>query len=181
MKTVRHRAVPKFLRDSGAAVRWAKRNLDVEPEDIPGAERWEQWAWLEERANEYTSFASAAYAVGEIRVFRMVRVVSVDDIRLDCLGKAWSYEKRGAGVYGMTQVSRDAGRDVLIEGLVHPRDVDWEYGFASFVYYGSDQSEVSMLPYSPVVVTTVDGCALAEPVVGDTGDAKETWAPESCR
>lgn len=177
-KVVRHRTVPRFLRDSGAAFRWAKRNLDVEPVEhgYGGG-----WAWLEELAGEYSWFAEQTYHHGEIPIYRMVRVRSLDDIRLDCLGKAWSKEKRGAGVYGMTKVPEDEGRDVLIEGLARPSDVDWEYGFASFVYYGTDQWEVSMLPDSPVVVVAVNGQSLDPPVVGSTGDAKETWAPESCR
>lgn len=175
-KTVRHRTVPKFLRDSGAAVRWARRHLDVEPQ-----EQDDKWGWLEELAGEYSWFADQSYASGEIVVFRAVRVRADDDIRLDCLGKAWSKERRGAGVYGISRIPETEGRDVLIEAVVRPSDVDWEYGFTSFVYYGTDQWEVSMLPYSPVVVTAVNGRALVPPVVGDTGDAKETWAPESCR
>lgn len=71
------------------------------------------------------------------------------------------------------------GWDVILTGVVRPTDVDWEYGFTSFMIYGEDQWEVSLLSHSPVLVTHLDGRKLHPPVEGTTGTARESWR-ESC-
>jgi len=73
----------------------------------------------------------------------------------------------------------------LVEGRVRPADIDWEYGFTSFIYYGEDQAEVSMHDHSPVLVTKIvrrgglfDPEELDPPLKGMTGTTEhDVWRP----
>ena len=165
----RHRKVPVFLRDGESAFRWARKHVDIE-EDTYGL--------YEDRASTYSDFAHDAFRHGYVVVYRMVRVPRIGDtwqIDMSCLGKAWSKERRGAGVYGMVPEDLESTGDILLTATVSAGDIDWEYGFTSFLYYGEDQWEVSMLPDSPVLLTHVAEEELGEPVVGSTGPAGEVW------
>ena len=176
-KTQRSRAaeasatLPAFLRSGDAAWRWAQENVDLSYEDDPETEERER-AEYEDRANTYAFFAEYAYKAGFIVVYRMVRVQSIDAVNIRSLGKAWSKTLRGAGVYGAAPAD---GVDVLIKGRVSPQYVDWEYGFTSFMYYGESQWEVSLVARAPVEVLAIGDRVLDPPVMGSTGDAKETW------
>lgn len=159
---------PAFLSSESAAVGWAKRYVN----DLDWDDDRET---LEDRASEYAGFAQKAWRNGSIEVHRAVSVPSHEKIRFDKLGKSWSYDRRGAGVYNKT-VGEDE-REVVLTAVVQPEDVDWEFGFTSFMYYGTDQSEVSMLAHSPVEVIAIDGKTLPEPVLGSTGASGELWTP----
>jgi len=140
----RHRMVPAFLRTTRAAATWAKKNVDTDDDD-------ELWA----RARTYVDFAYDAYSKGTVTVWRAVKIPPGTTPNLQCLGKAWSYRRGGAGVYGM--VPYQGPLEVwVVEGRVRPADIDWEYGFTSFVYYGEEQAEVSMHDHSPVLVTSIE-------------------------
>lgn len=174
----RHKKVPKFLQSCDSAWSWAVKHIDTAEEMEEGAHRGGYHAAVREQAREwaceYSRFAAEAYRAGRITVYRVVRVGSLDEIRLDRIGKAWSFLKEGAGVYGMAPDS-EGMLDVLIEGEVKPLDVDWEYGFQSFIYYGPGQSEVSLMNYSPVLVTALDDEPLKKPAMANTGDSSEVW------
>lgn len=160
--------LPTFLSSGSSAVRWAKRHVADLDWDNDG-EVLEEWAF------EYADFARQAWRDGRIEVYRAVAVPSHEKIRFDKLGKSWSYDRRGVGVYN--KIVGEGEREVVLTAVVRPEDVDWEFGFTSFMYYGPDQSEVSMNRHAPVEVIAVDGKALAEPVRGSTGDSHESWTP----
>lgn len=63
----------------------------------------------------------------------------------------------------------------VIEGRVNPKYIDWEYGFTSFMYYGEDQWEVSLLANTPVEIVAMNDEYLARPIEGNTGRAGESW------
>jgi len=165
----RYRDVPPFLRDGSAAFRWAKRHLDLDEYAMD----------TEDRAALYSDFAHDAYNAGRVQIYRaiLIRQNGRPHIRFDCLGKAWSRVYEGAGVYNPTPAVGN-GQTVVLTGIVNPYDIDWEYGFASFVYYGEDQWEVSLLPKTPVLVTHIDDDRI-EPVKGSSGTAGESWM-ETC-
>ena len=104
----------------------------------------------------------------------MICIPARGDVELDNLGKAWSLEESGAGCYNPIP-HRGATREVLVVGEVSPRDVDWDYGFASFMYYGEEQWEISMEPDSPVWVLEVGEEKFSPPLHGSTGHAQEAW------
>jgi len=183
-KTRRYRDVPPFLRDADAAFRWARRNVPSVEEDLfdwPRGSPTYEYAIsdYENKASLYSDFADEAYAAGRVQIYRAIRVRQNGHpyIRFDCLGKAWSRTRKGAGVYGIAP-KKNGMQDVVLTGIVNPYDVDWAYGFTSFMYYGEDQWEVSLLPKTPVLVTAIDDVAIA-PVQGSSGTAGETWR-ETC-
>jgi hypothetical protein len=185
-KIIRHKTIPAFLDSWDAAVAWAdKDDIDVEDE------------WTLDNIAQYTYFAQRAYDVGEIIVHRAVKLPRKPDgsyaLDTQCLGKSWSFKPEGAQVLLPSVMSRKGGDDLVITGRVDPADVDWEFGFYSYLIYGADQSEVSMHPHSPVTIdsivvkgtfdmttyaTTPERVLLDTPAVGDTGPAAESWDDE---
>ncbi len=160
---------PAFLKTEEAAFRWAIRNVDT------NTSRDE----LRNLAMTYSDFAFDAYHTGVITIYRAVRVPVINgvaEVNMFCLGKAWSAEQRGAGVYGSVPHQEGNLADVIIEGRVLPEHVDWEYGYTSFVYYGESQWEVSLLEDSPVEVLRINGIELSPPLEGSTGPAGEQWS-----
>jgi len=173
--------VPRFLRSCKSAWRWAVKNIqeigDAEykarhknDEGYSGAVRDQFREW----ACEYSEFAKETYRVGRIKVYRAIRVETINEIRWNCIGKSWSFTEKGAGIYGNAP---SGGVDIIIEAEVEPKDIDWEYGFTSYMYYGSDQSEVSLLKHSSVLVSAIDGQILEEPINANTGECSEMWDP----
>lgn len=173
LREVHHRKVPKFLRDARSAFRWARRNVDL---NYPDSEDRDQVRWADsdyrDLANDYAWFAREVYRKGEVTIYRKVRLLPGEEVNLHHLGKAWSRVPEGAGVYGMAPRE---GRDVLITGIVRAKDIDWSYGFTSFMAYGRDQWEVSLLPHVPVTVVAIGGQVLSSPAQGSSGVAEETW------
>jgi len=171
--------VPAYLRDGDTALRWAKENLDLsideDNHDVAAIEEQD----YENKAYAYAYFAMTAFEKPWLKVYRMVCVPSVKDIQIHNLGKAWSKEERGAGCYGTS--GPDGSRSILVEGRVRPRDVDWAYGFSSFMMYGEEQWEVSMDENAPVLVTAIDGKSYDPPLKGSTGRAREVWQPRASR
>jgi hypothetical protein len=70
-----------------------------------------------------------------------------------------------------------AGKEVtaVIQGLISPQDIDWEYGFVSFMSYGEEQWEFSVKKHVPITITHIDDKKLPEPILGNSGDAQEAW------
>jgi len=187
----RHRTVPAFLRTTEAAAKWAEKHVDTSLFDEPDPVRENPYEFspeLWDRAEAYTAFAHDAYRKGSVTVWRAVKIPPGTTPNLRCLGKAWSYAPHGAGVYGSVPHQGEL-EVVVVEGRVRPMDIDWAYGFTSFVYYGEDQSEVSMLDHSPVLVTRIErrgehgrGVLGAEefdpPIKGMTGTTEyDMWRP----
>ena len=177
---MRYRTVPPFLRTPEAAAAWAEKNVDVglfdEPDPID-ENPYEYAPGLWERAEAYVDFARHTYREGSVTVWRAVKIPPGTHPNLRCLGKAWSYEPGGAGVYGMVPYQGPL-EVVLMEGRVRASDIDWAYGFTSFIYYGEDQSEVSMHDHSPVLITKIGHETQAPPLRGMTGTTMgDVWRP----
>jgi hypothetical protein len=185
--TQTHR-VPPFLASFDAAMRWIARHRQdpgyaAWAEERAGATRQDpnEPKWIEARAAEYVAFAHEAYHVGRITLYRALRLSKNRDgaypIDLNCLGKSWSRFRRTADVYG---ASWRRGDDLLITGHVSPSDVDWPYSFRSFLHYGPDQWEVSLLAHSPVEIESIerDGDLVQGPTLGSSGPAGEEWNEE---
>jgi hypothetical protein len=168
--------LPAFLRNGDTALDWAKNNLDLSIDDGDEDVAAIQTQDYENKAYAYSYFASYAAKSKVLPVYRMICVPRVEDIQLHNLGKAWSKEKRGAGCYG--HGGPKGSRDILVEGIVQTKDIDWAYGFASFMTYGQEQWEVSMDEDSPVLVTAIDGKKYDPPLKGSTGHAQEEWKPK---
>ncbi len=177
---LRSAKIPLFLSSTEKAKRWILKNADS---SSFGETRAEISEHAETVAVEYVSFAEDAFADGEIRVWRAMKVPFLPngdlDLKIDCLGKAWSFRKSGVGVYGSVPHKGQLA-DIVVEGVVSPADVDWGYGFVSYSYYGDSQSEVSMKANAPVLIVAVNDKPLPTPVHGNTGDAREQWGQSEC-
>lgn len=179
---MRHQTVPPFLRDGDKAYRWALRHVGDLESDIEEMNEYAPGAAEEtfrERAQLYSDFAHEAYREKRLKVYRAIRVPGFLGISFLRLGKAWSRVQGGAGVYGMVPGFKGPSEDYVLTGAVKAVDVDWQYGFTSFMIYGEDQWEVSLLANSPVVLTAIDGKPLDPPIPCNTGDAKEIWKHET--
>lgn len=168
----RYKNVPPFLRNAQAAAEWGKQHVETGMEDEEGYEEY-----MLDNGRMYSNFAKHSYEDGKVVLYRAVRVPVVNgkaEVNLDCAGKAWSRIRSGAGVYGSAP-AKENHRDVIIQATVRPQDIDWEYGFTSFLYYGESQWEVSMIEDSPILVTHIDGQELPMPVDANTGPAGEIW------
>ncbi len=162
-------ALPAFLRDGAAAWRWAKRHLDLNLDEDSDQ--------YQSRASTYAAFAYHAVRDGRVVVFRMVCVPSAKDIEVHNLGKAWSAKRHGVGCYNPTMGWGWAKptREIVITASVSTNDIDWQYGFASFMNYGEDQWEVSMKPNAPVSILAIGDKTYQPPLEGNTGHAREGW------
>ncbi len=183
--------LPAFLQSEEAAYRWALRNTDVgnQWDDEEDGRRD-----LRRAARRYIAKASEIERRGWARLWRAVTIPAGGDpvafIDWRCVGKAWSAELQGAGTQGMVPYRGEVQR-VVLEARVRARDIDWAYGFTSFVYYGESQWEVSLKQHAPVRVEAIivrqrrsDGnetrTVLDPPILADTGTSGESWA-DSCR
>jgi len=165
--------VPAFLRTPEAAARWAEKNTNVDTDEF------EYETSLYNNASEYSRFAREAYRRGTIPVWRMVQVPRGTMPNLHCLGRAWAYQPEGVGVYGTNPYAgRSDLEKVVMEGRVQARDVDWEYGFTSFIYYGEDQSEVSIHDHSPILIVKIGKDRFDPPLRGMSGTTPyDVWRP----
>ena len=163
--------LPAFLKSGETAFAWAEKHLDLTVDDDPEIAEDELLDYRD-KADTYSRFASRAVARGRsLLVYRAVCVQSKGKIELDNLGKAWSAELSGVGCYNPGA----RGKQYVIEAEVSPADVDWEYGFASFMYYGEQQWEISMEKDAPVLVLAIDDERFSPPLLGNTGHAREGW------
>lgn len=171
-------ALPKFLSSVSAAVRYLKKNVDVEghygDDEIDDEEIEAELASI---ASEYVDFAEDAYSAGAVRIWRAVTVPSVDSIELDNLGKYWSKERSGARTQGSVpyKAPRSHLMEVVIEGVVLPQHIDWEHGFESFFYYGEDQWEVALDSDAPVLIYAIGRERFDPPLEGNSGEAATMW------
>ena len=89
-----------------------------EPDDIP--------MQLEQIfADEYKQFRARAQTfTNPLRVYRMVRLRSPDNLRLDPIGRYWSWDARSVEPYGFDGYE-DMPNEFLLVGEVDAEDVDW--------------------------------------------------------
>ena len=180
---MQYHKVPHFLRSADHAYRWALKYVDdmeTRIEDLDNLAPGAGEQHFRELASLYSELARTIYSAGEAELFRAVRVQrdekGVPIISTSKIGKAWSSQVDGAGVYGMAPDREATGfEDVLLTGIVKPSSIDWKYGYTSFMYYGTDQWEVSLLSNVPVLLTHLDGEPLDPLIEANTGMAEETW------
>lgn len=174
--------LPAFMRSGSAAWARVKKSDEIrmptQRETYDAAEQE-----YKDRAEVYTARAKAIARAGTVIVYRVIAIPTKsawrESVNLQCIGKAWSAERRCAGVYGYPPHKRGTTREIMLVGLVEARHVDWFDGLVSFIVYGEAQWEISLLPHAPVLLREVDGETLHAPILGSTGTAGEMWS-RSC-
>lgn len=155
-----------FLDTPESAYRWAVDNLPdfatyEEAVEEMGEDSFEaRQAEVDEeryreRADLYSQRYNAVKDLPTVEIYRIVNVHGVGDIDWDAIGTYWSFRRGGVGSYGHVEIV--GGRDVLVVGEVSPKDIDWEHGFMSFLWYGPEQWEAAIKPGVPVHIIEIDG------------------------
>ena len=146
------------LRDYEKAKAWAQVNLDEYENDDH-----------DERVREYVERYAMYYPGDEVELYRMVMLDSFEDLDVENVGIYWSFERSGAGYYGGSNRRYKKvreGKPFTLTGTVQVRDIDWEHGFVSYLYYGDEQWECALRDESPVKITHVNQEALSAPING---------------
>lgn len=156
------------LANKDGALAWARKHIpDAFPD--PDSELPEAGAMVEmveASIEEYTDLYNDVTERGHVQAYRAVRLKSISDLDTMKVGNYWSFELHGANQY---QGPSDFGNIYVLTATVLASSIDWTHGFYSYVHYGSDQSEVAILPNTEVLVTHVDGKPLREPIKATTG------------
>ena len=106
-----------------------------------------------DQAYEYSEKYNEVRRHPTITLYRVIKAEGFENIDLKKIGTHWSFEKSGAGSYG---TMGQKGNDILLTGIANTKDIDWQYGFTSFMYYGEDQWECALFDNSPVTLTNID-------------------------
>lgn len=172
--------LPAFLRSSEAAWRWAQKYVDLDL-DADAEDFYRREDFYRERAEDYAYRAREIVRADHATVYRAITVskqLGLRGVNFDCLGKAWSDEEGSAGTQGTVPSGIHDPIEIVLIGKVAPRWIDWEYGFTSFMYYGKDQWEISLLENAPVLITGLAGRFRRDftpPIQGNVGSAGEEW------
>jgi len=137
-------AVPAFLRSDSAALKW----LVAHGTSLATIEsRFENTEWTPETViGEIRAIAENAYRRRKLQVYRAVKIDAHGEIDALCLGIYWSFEHERAAVYW----GEGRGATVIIEGVVRPRDVDWESTLQAAVL-APGEYEITLHDDSPVL------------------------------
>jgi hypothetical protein len=173
MKIIRL-AQEAVLENSEEAEKYALENIDSVQEAFEKKEEGDSssYNYYLEEIEEYVDIYHGAKRKNEIEIYRALVLNSADDLDLNNIGKHWSFKKEGAGVYGgghpMAGMFKD-GRSFLLTGIVNFKDIDWLYGFHSYVWYGESQSECALKEGAIIKVIAIDDQQLDNPIIGAVG------------
>lgn len=142
-----------------AAKEWAYENVNDLPEEGDSYREI-----TDQRISDYVDKYHSIKGKPSIEIYRAVSLDKIEDLDLKAVGTHWSFEKEGTGTYGLTG-PRKKHTFVLI-GKANPKDIDWEYGFTSFLYYGTEQWECALETGSQILITHIDGKKLEHPLKG---------------
>ena len=159
---------PHFLDSTHDAIKWALKNVGDAREDYPAGSSSRAVSYRMRKEMDVETYVAEYHGVmaaGQARIWRAVEIPAGEDPRLwidwDEVGTHWSFRRRGAGVYSGGKVQGPT-RVVVIEAVVQVAEIDWEYGFTSFWYYGEDQFECALVPGAKVEVVAINGASVAE-------------------
>jgi len=131
---------------------------------------------MDDRIHTYMSKYAEVIDKPFITVYRAVVLENISKLDFNNIGIHWSFEKDGAGAYGLNRDMKENEKEYILTAKINPKDIDWEYGFTSFMYYGEDQWECAV--DGKVTVIAIDGLSKKEkiklPLKGKTGE-KTVW------
>ena len=144
-----------ILSDSDRAFKWAVENLDLylDKKDEATIDFYQQ------RAAEYSSKYNSLISIAgsrEIDIYRALLIGPREKINYSHVGTHWSFEKDGAGTYGANRRETARDKTIILTGKTSIDNIDWEYGFTSFMYYGEDQWECALKVGSKVTIVAID-------------------------
>jgi hypothetical protein len=75
----------------------------------------------------------------------------------------WCFERNCAGAYG-TVVDRENKISFILTAEIKVKDIVWEMGLRSHMYYATDQFECNMIEGSKINIIEIDGYVLEKPI-----------------
>jgi hypothetical protein len=156
-----------YLENFKKAKRWAQENINDLPssfydnnEDKYSQEDIITKELIEKRIREYVTMYGEISPEDTITLYRAICVSTIKHIDFDAIGVYWSFKKEGADCYGAN--SEEKPRFIL-KGDLKGKDIDWEHGFYSFVWYGEEQWECALKKGSIITIKEINGEKLKNP------------------
>ena len=163
------------ISDFESAKKWVKENVnDVYYDDDvkENEDEYDDYAkaqeeQADERVSDYVDKYHEVKNKSSIQVYRAVCLDDIKDLDINAVGTHWSFEEKGAGCYGGGEKDSKLGDNIYtLTALANPKDIDWEYGLTSFMWYGEDQWECALNLGSKVTITHIDDKKLDKPIDG---------------
>jgi hypothetical protein len=169
----------KFLSSYESAEEYAYDNIgDVaeafdeykeKPDDIRAEYSYNQYV---ERIELYVDKYNELKNENTITIYRLVKLDSISDLDLNDIGMHWSFEKDGVGDYGGHHPKQSYYKDpksYVLTGYANPDDIDWIYGFNSFIWYGEEQWECALNTGAEVKIVEINDEELNPPLTAHVG------------
>jgi hypothetical protein len=169
-----------FLSDYESAKKYAYDNIDgvsdafddykEDPDNIQASYSRDNYI---ERIDMYVDKYNKLKNEYNITIYRLIKLNSIDDLDLTNIGKHWSFEQDGVGAYGEQHPNRDmmsTGKPFILEAEVSPKNIDWVYGFNSFIWYGEDQWECALNKGTKVTINKINDDELKTPIIALVGE-----------
>jgi len=177
--------LPAFLRSTEAAVRWAEARGDLDRMASANGSDREDQEW---QIGHFVDEAHRVARAGETSIYRAITVPASDDpagvIDWRCVGGAWSAKPRGAQVI-MEHPWKVPTEQVVLEGRVTAKHIDWKESFRLFLGYGLQEWEFRLEDGAPLLIDALvcDGhreIVFDPPRRANVGDAGGEWSSSAC-
>jgi hypothetical protein len=115
---------------------------------------------------EYMNIYEKISNEDEIEVYRLVKLNTIEDLDLSCVGVYWSFKKEGVGDYGGKGRKFTGDKSFVLNATINTSDINWEYGFYSFLTFGLTEFECCMNDASECLITHINDKELENPIEG---------------
>ena len=158
------------LNDSDSVINWLKKYGPESIFDDDGNINWEYTDTMtgddletlillyKEKYNEIRNKSS-------IKIYRMLKLNTINDLDLNNVGVFWSFDENGVGAYGVGH-NYTGENTFILTAIVNTKDIDWEQGFYSFLLYGRSEFECYMKKGSICIITHINDEKLDKPIYG---------------
>lgn len=155
---------------------WVKHNVNDVYSDDEDENSDPHDEIADNRINAYISKYNSIIQKPFIEIYRLIVLEDISQMNLKDIGIHWSFEIDGVGDYGVNRPKTKKDKNYILTGTVNPKDIAWEYGLTSFMYYGEDQWECAIEPKSKIKITGIDGLTEKEkakikfPIIATVGN-----------
>lgn len=169
-----------FLSNYETATKYAYENIEDVAESFDAYEEDKNDIQAEysrdnyiERIELYVDKYNELKNSNKITIYRLIKLNSIKDLDIKDIGKHWSFDENGVGAYGERHPNikmMKTGEPYILEAIINPKDIDWIYGFQSFIWYGEDQWECALNKGTNVKIIKINGEELKKPINAIVGD-----------
>lgn len=170
-----------FLSSYDTAKKYAYENIDdvadafdaynQNPDNIQNEYAYDNYI---ERIELYVDKYNHLKNQNVVEIYRLVKLNSLKNLDLKNIGMHWSFEKSGVGDYGgyhPKQIHNNPNaKPYVLTAYVNPKDIDWVYGFNSFIWYDEDQWECALNKNTKVIITHINDKELSKNLIAYVGD-----------